>query len=56
MAGADGRAWCITRAAFEAMAAREPGSLALLQTIILRSTTLSMAHALEALERSSGAE
>jgi hypothetical protein len=38
------------------MAAREPGSLVLLQTIVLRSTCLSATHALEALERTSHAD
>jgi hypothetical protein len=48
-----GSAWRITRRSFEGMAAQEPGSLVLLQTIVLRSTCLSATHALEALERTS---
>ncbi|KAA6425635.1 MAG: Sulfate Permease Family [Trebouxia sp. A1-2] len=40
------------RASFEQMAQQAPKLLNLLQTIILRSTCLSVAHALEALERS----
>ncbi|KAL4431193.1 hypothetical protein ABPG75_006449 [Micractinium tetrahymenae] len=46
-----GSAWRLTRPAFEAMAAQDPGSLVLLQQIVLRSTSLSAAHALEALDR-----
>lgn len=56
VADADGSAWRITRRAFERMAASDPASLVLLETIILRSTCLSAAHALEALERSSAAD
>ncbi|DBA74396.1 hypothetical protein WJX77_006646 [Trebouxia sp. C0004] len=43
---------CISRTSFEQMAQQAPKLLNLLQTIILRSTCLSVAHALEALERS----
>lgn len=50
---ADGGAWVISRQAFESMAVQDPGSLVLLQSIILRTTSLTAAHALEALERSS---
>jgi SulP family sulfate permease len=50
---AAGSAWRCPRQAMEAMAAHSPASLAVLQQIVLRSTTLSAAHALEALERSS---
>ena len=53
---ASGGAWRIGRAAFEALAARDPGTLAVLQAMVLRTTSLSMAHALEVLERSSAAE
>lgn len=50
---AAGKAWRCPRQAVEAMAVQSPGSLAVLQQVVLRSTTLSAAHALEALERSS---
>ena len=40
------------RASFEKMSQQAPKLLNLLQTITLRSTCLSVAHALEALERS----
>lgn len=56
VADSDGSAWCIDRRAFESMAASDPASLVLLETIVLRSTCLSAAHALEALERSSSAD
>ena len=42
----------LCRASFQQMAQQAPKLLNLLQTIILRSTCLSVAHALEALERS----
>lgn len=42
----------LCRASFQQMAQQAPKLLNLLQTIILRSTSLSVAHALEALERS----
>lgn len=48
---AGGCAWRVTRQAFAAMSERDPASLALLQQIVLRSTSLSAAHALEALDR-----
>ncbi|GAB4822722.1 hypothetical protein N2152v2_009768 [Parachlorella kessleri] len=48
-----GSVWRISRHSFERMAREQPQVLALLQTIILRATSLSVAHALEALERSS---
>jgi SulP family sulfate permease len=51
----DGSAWLISRRSFELMAAQDPGSWGLLQTIILRSTMLSAVHALEALEHSTHA-
>lgn len=38
------------------MAADDPASLVLLQTIMLRTSSLSATHALEALERSTGSE
>jgi len=56
VADSDSSAWCIDRRAFESMAASDPASLVLLETIVLRSTCLSAAHALEALERSSSAD
>ncbi|PRW58410.1 sulfate transporter [Chlorella sorokiniana] len=56
VADRDSSAWCIDRRAFETMAKSDPSSLVLLETIVLRSTCLSAAHALEALERSSGAD
>jgi hypothetical protein len=52
---APGAAWRITRPAFESMAAQDPGSLVLLQQIVLRSASLNAAHALEALDRVSHA-
>ena len=48
---AAGAAWRISRPAFESMAAQDPGSLVLLQQIVLRSTSLNAAHALEAFDR-----
>jgi len=48
---AAGHAWRISRPAFESMAAQDPSSLVLLQQIVLRSTSLSAAHALESLDR-----
>lgn len=49
--GAAGSAWRISRRAFESMAERDPATLNLLQQMVLRSTSLSAAHALEALDR-----
>lgn len=43
---------CTCRQEFERLAAQAPEVLNLLQTIILRSISLSASHALEALERS----
>lgn len=43
-----GSAWRFSRQAWEAMAAADPASLVLLQHIVLRSTSLSAAHAMEA--------
>jgi hypothetical protein len=48
-----GSAWRISRRAFEAMSADDAPSSAILLTIILRSTSLSAAHAIEAMGRSS---
>ncbi|KAL4419479.1 hypothetical protein ABPG77_008281 [Micractinium sp. CCAP 211/92] len=48
---AAGSAWHLTRPAFESMASQDPASLVLVQQIVLRSTSLSAAHALEALDR-----
>ncbi|KAL4452289.1 hypothetical protein ABPG75_007951 [Micractinium tetrahymenae] len=48
---APGSAWRISRRAFELMGERDPATLNLLQQMVLRSTSLSAAHALEALDR-----
>lgn len=42
----------VSRASFERMASQAPHLLTLFQAVILRSTSLSASHALEALERS----
>lgn len=48
---APGSAWRISRRAFGSMAERDPATLNLLQQMVLRATSLSAAHALEALDR-----
>lgn len=51
-----GSAWRFSRAACEGMAAEDPASLALLLTLVLRSTSLSVANMLEVLERSAASD
>lgn len=48
---APGSAWRISRSSLEALAAKDPATLNVLQQLVLRSTCLSAAHALEVLDR-----
>lgn len=52
---ASGSAWAVSRQAWEAAAAEDPASAFVLQSIILRSASLSAAHAWEALDRAARA-
>ena len=52
---APGSAWRIDRRAYEGLASQDPAALVLLQQVVLRSASMSAAHAREALERASHA-